>query len=202
MRDRQLAVIAGLPIVNAAIAVFVLSRWGTASEGVEVALRVTARVSFFWFLLAFLATPLYELRPSPATAWLVRWRRVFGVTFGLSMSMHVALILRMFVIYAPEQPPMVTWADFVIGIPGLVLVALMTVTSFDRLRRALGPVRWKRLHTTGLLVVWAIFFLCLVDSVGRKTTDHPTLEYHVFIALLVVAMLLRIGSRWVVARAG
>jgi hypothetical protein len=35
-----------------------------------------------------------------------------------------------------------------------------------------AAVEW-RLHTTGIWVVWAIFFLCLVDSVGRKSTAHP-----------------------------
>ncbi len=186
--------IAAASIVNAAIAFLVLRLWGTGSDGVELALRVTARVSFFYFLLAFLASPLARLAPGAVSTWLVRHRRELGVTFGISMSMHVALILRMFVIYAPERPPMVTWADFAIGIPGLILVALMTVTSFDRLKRAMTPAQWKRLHTNSLFVVWSIFFLCLVDSVGRKQTAHPTLEYHVFIAILVIAMSLRIAA--------
>jgi len=192
---RLASFIAAASIVNAAIALLVLRLWGTGSDGVELALRVTARVSFFYFLLAFVASPLARLAPGAVSTWLVQHRRELGVTFGISMSMHVALILRMFVIYAPERPPMVTWADFAIGIPGLVLVAMMTVTSFDRLKRAMTPTQWSRLHTTGVFVVWSIFFLCLVDSVGRKQTAHPTLEYHVFIAILVLAMSLRIAAR-------
>ena len=192
--DRQTAFILAASIVNATIALLVLRGWGTSSDGVELALRVTARVSCFYFLLAFVAAPLRRLAPGPLTSWLVRYRRAFGVTFGISMSMHVMLISRMFVIYAPEKPPMVTWADFLIGIPGLVLVALMTITSFDRLKRALGPTRWKQLHRAGLFFVWSIFFLCLVDSVSRKETDHPVLAYDAFIAILILAMSLRIGA--------
>jgi methionine sulfoxide reductase heme-binding subunit len=167
---------------------------GTGSDGVELALRTTARVSFFWFLLAYLATPLHVLAEGQASRWLVRRRRSLGVIFGVSMTMHVAFILSLFRIHSPERPPMVTDADFWIGIPGLVLVALMTATSFDALKSALGPVRWKRLHRTGLHLVWAIFFLCLVDSVGRKEAVSPLLEYHVFIAMLLMALALRVAA--------
>ena len=39
---------------------------GTGSDGTELALRMTARLSFVWFMLAFVAAPLHQLRPSPA----------------------------------------------------------------------------------------------------------------------------------------
>ena len=107
------------------------------------------------------------------------------------MAIHVGFILRLFVLHAPDRPPMVTDADFFIGIPGLLLVAALTITSLDALKERLGPVAWRRLHTTGIWVVWAIFFLCLVDSVGRKTTDHPVLAYYAFIAVLLGGVALR-----------
>lgn len=190
----QGAFIVAATTFNALIAIAVLSAWGAEPAGIELALRVTARVSFVWFLLAFVAAPLQQLRPGPVGTWLMRHRRACGIVFGLSMSMHIAFILRMFVLFAPERPPMVTLADFFIGIPGLVMVGLMTVTSFDALKRALGPRRWKQLHRSGLYVVWAIFFLCLTDSVARKETHHPVLEYHLFIAVLVAAMALRLEA--------
>ena len=174
---------------------------GTGSHGVELALRTTARVSFVWFLLAYLASPLHALARGSLSRWLMRRRRALGVVFGASMTMHVAFILALFRIHSPERPPMVTDADFWIGIPGLVLVALMTATSFDALERALGPERWKKLHRTGLHVVWAIFFLCLVDSVGRKDAASPLLEYHVFIAALLAALVLRVVASRRVAHA-
>lgn len=188
---------AAFPVVvaalgNLAIAATVLTRWGTGPDGTELALRTTARVSLVWFLLAFLATPAARLWPGRVTTWLVRQRGTFGVVFGLSMSIHVACILRLFYLFAPERPPMVNTADFTIGIPGLVLVALMTITSITVIRRAVGPVAWDRLHRTGLWVVWSIFVLCLIDSVSRKTTAHPVLAYHVFITLLVGAAMLRL----------
>jgi DMSO/TMAO reductase YedYZ heme-binding membrane subunit len=193
-RDGDLLVILGATALNATVALALFAVAGTDSAGTELALRTTARVSFVWFMLAFLASPLAVLRPGAFSGWLVRRRRAFGVIFGLSMSIHVLCILRLFRLHAPERPPMVTDADFWIGIPGLVFVALLTVTSARRLRRRLGPTAWSRLHRTGIWVVWGIFFACLIDSAGRKETHHPVLAYYAFIAALLAGLALRITA--------
>ncbi len=188
----EVALIAGATLVNASLAGALLLLAGSDSAATELALRTTARVSFVWFMLAFVASPLQQFRASRVTDWLMRRRRAFGVIFGLSMSIHVGFILRLYALHAPARPPMVTDADFFIGIPGLVLVALLTITSVQALKQRLGPIAWQRLHTTGIWVVWAIFFLCLVDSVGRKSTAHPVLAYYAFIAVLLAGMALRV----------
>ena len=192
MDKREAALIVGATLVTGAIAAVLLLLAGSDSAATELALRTTARVSFVWFMLAFVASPLQQLRPSSVSAWLVRRRRALGVIFGLSMSIHVGFILRLFVLHAPARPPMVTDADFVIGIPGLVMVALLTITSAESLKQRLRPVVWRRLHATGIWVVWMIFFLCLVDSVGRKTTAHPVAAYYAFIAVLLLGLGLRV----------
>ncbi len=190
----ELTLILGATALNATIALALFGVVGTDSGGTELALRTTARVSFVWFVLVFVASPLAQLWPGPIPAWLVRRRRGLGVIFGLSMSIHVLCILRLFTLHAPERPPMVTDADFWIGVPGLVLVALMTITSARTLRRRLGPVAWGRLHRTGLWFVWGVFFACLIDSVGRKSTDHPVTAYYVFIAVLLAGLGLRVAA--------
>jgi DMSO/TMAO reductase YedYZ heme-binding membrane subunit len=191
----EVGIILGATLLNATIALSVFALAGTDSDGTELALRTTARVSFVWFMLAFVAAPLSQLYPGPIPDWLVRRRRALGVIFGLSMSIHVLCIRRLFLLHAPARPPMVTDADFWIGIPGLVFVALLTITSAQALRRRLGPVAWGRLHRTGIWVVWTIFFLCLVDSVGRKTTNHPVLAYYLFIAVLLCGLGLRVAAK-------
>ena len=190
----EAALIVGATLINALVAASLLLVAGSDSDGTELALRTTARVSFVWFMLAFIASPLEEVRPSRVSAWLLRYRRGLGVVFGLSMSIHVGFILRLFALHAPARPPMVTDADFLIGIPGLVLVALLTVTSIESIKQRLSPTAWQRLHTTGIWVVWAIFLLCLIDSVGRKTTAHPVLAYYTFIAVLLAGVGLRLAA--------
>lgn len=191
---RELRLIAGATLLNLVLAGLLLALGGTDVAGTELALRMTARISFVWFLLVFTASPLRALWKGGPGDWLLARRRALGVVFGISMSIHVGFILRLYALHAPERPPMVTDTDFSIGVPGLVLVALMTLTSAMALRRRLGETAWKRLHTTGLYVVWAIFFLCLVDSVGRKETPRPWLEYHSFIGVLLAAMALRLAA--------
>ena len=191
-RKNEVALIAGATLVNTSLATLLLLLAGSDSAATELGLRMTARVSFVWFMLVFVASPLHGLSPSRVSAWLMSRRRAFGVIFGLSMSIHVGFILRLYALHAPARPPMVTAADFFIGIPGLVMVGLLTITSAEAAKRRLGPVAWQRLHTTGIWVVWAIFFLCLVDSVGRKTTAHPWLAYYTFIAVLLLGMGLRV----------
>lgn len=183
--------ILGLTAVSLTVAATILVAGAGGREATRLALRATARVSFVYFVLALVASPLLRLAPSPWTTWLRRRRRAFGVAFGFSMTVHVFCILRLYALYAPTRPPMVTDTDFSIGIPGLVLVALMTVTSVVAVRRRLPPAWWARLHRVGIWVVWAIFFLCLVDSVGRKETAHPLAAYWSFIAVLLAALALR-----------
>jgi DMSO/TMAO reductase YedYZ heme-binding membrane subunit len=188
----ELAWILAATLVSLGVAASILIAGEAGRDATRLALRATARVSFVYFMLAFVAAPLAVLRPGSASAWLLRHRRAFGVAFGASMTVHVGCILRLYALYAPERPPMVTDADFLIGLPGLVLVALLTVTSWVRVRRRLVPAHWRRLHRVGIYVVWTIFFLCLVDSVGRKETMHPVLGYYAFIAVLLGAIGLRI----------
>jgi len=191
---REAALIVAGTLLSLTFAGSILIAGAGDREATRLALRATARVSFVYFILAFVAAPLVRLRPGVLTRWLLRRRRAFGVSFGASMTVHVFCILRLYSLYAPERPPMVTDADFWIGIPGLVLVALMTGTSVVAVRRRIAPAHWRRLHRLGIYAVWSIFFLCLVDSVGRKETGHPILGYHLFIAVLVSVMALRFAA--------
>ncbi|MCC6850185.1 MAG: ferric reductase-like transmembrane domain-containing protein [Deltaproteobacteria bacterium] len=187
----EIALIVGATLLGLAVAAGMLAAGEADREATRLALRATARVSFVYFALAFTAAPLARLRPASWSRWLLRRRRAFGVAFGATMTVHVGCILRLYALYAPERPPMVTATDFLIGVPGLVLVACMTVTSLVAVRRRLADVHWRRLHRVGVWVVWAVFLLCLVDSVGRKETAHPFLGYWALVAVLVVAAALR-----------
>jgi DMSO/TMAO reductase YedYZ heme-binding membrane subunit len=190
----EAAIVVAAALLSFGVAATVLLAGGAGRDATRLALRLTARLSFVYFMLAFVASPLARLRPGPVSLWLVRRRRALGVAFGASMSIHVGCILRLYALYAPDRPPMVTDADFFVGVPGLVLVALMTITSAMAIRRRIAPRAWKRLHTVGLYAVWSIFFLCLVDSVSRKETEHPVVGYYAFIAVLLAGMALRLTA--------
>jgi sulfoxide reductase heme-binding subunit YedZ len=190
----ELLWIVGATLCGLTVAAAIMIVGGGDRDATRLALRATARVSFVYFVLAFVAAPLARLHPTTWTRWLLRHRRAFGIAFGATMSVHVGCILRLYALYLPERPPMVTDADFLIGVPGLVLVGLMTTTSAVAVRRRMAAAAWRRLHRVGIWVVWSIFFLCLVDSVGRKETAHPVLGYWAFVTVLLAALGVRFAA--------
>src|SRR5262249_22946287 len=105
---RELLFIVVATLANAALAWTVFAVAGWEARGPEVAVRTRAGVSLVYFLLAFIASPLDRLWPGHVAETLRRYRRALGVTFGLSMSIHVYCISRLFRLYAPAQPPLST----------------------------------------------------------------------------------------------
>jgi DMSO/TMAO reductase YedYZ heme-binding membrane subunit len=89
---------------------------------------------------------------------------------------------------------MVTDADFLIGVPGLAMVAMMTITSLDSWKRRLGSISWKRLHSTGIWVGVGRSSSLLNRRVSRKETNHPVMAYYLFIAILLAAAALRLAA--------
>lgn len=174
------------------VAAIVLAIAGTGSEGTRLALRVTARMAFVLFLAAFTARPLLQLAPGRATRWLMQQRSLIGVCFGLTMSIHAALIIRLFLLARPEWPAAVQSTDITIGIPGLAFVLAMVITSHPQVRRSLHGGLWRLLHTAGAWLVWFIFIACLMDSMTAKARHNPSWQYWPFIALLVAAAALRL----------
>lgn len=183
-------------LLTVVLAGWIMSGHGTGEIGTREALRGTARLAFVPFVLCFIARPLHDLHSNGISAWLLANRRVLGVSFGLSITVHLGLILWLFYLSAPDIPEVVTMADFAIGGPGLFLVAVMLVTSMERARAAIDPVWWNRIHTFGQYLVWFIFLACLTDSHGRKSPPYPASDYVPFIAILVAAMAVRLGAAW------
>ncbi|MFJ4156925.1 ferric reductase-like transmembrane domain-containing protein [Pseudomonas sp. NPDC089752] len=139
--------------------VVVLAAHPAGSDGLRSAIRATARSSFALFLLAFLASSLVALLPSPATRRIVRERRYLGLAFAFSHTVHGLLIYR----YA-QQFPELFWAGRTVtsslpGSIGYVFLLLLTLTSFKPAMRLLGSRTWKALHSTGMWVLAAVFCL-------------------------------------------
>lgn len=60
---------------------------------IRVAIRTTARISFFLFLGAFLGNALYRLVPVTPTRWLKANKDGFVLGFAASHTVHLAFIL-------------------------------------------------------------------------------------------------------------
>ena len=151
----------------------------------HLVLRVTALLSLSFFLCAFIASPLRDVRPGPAADWLVENRRYLGLSFAVSHFFHLAAIAELVRITA--RPP--SAVTLVVGGFGYVLLLAMAATSSDAAVAWLGARRWRRLHSFGLHYLWLVFTLTLLDSVARSSVAAITE------LALVAAMVLRVTVR-------
>ena len=144
------------------------------------ALIWTGRLAFLVFLVPLFARPLRTLFKNTFTATLMRHRRNAGILYGGIQSVHLIIVIAMFVLMS--EPPTET-IMVIVGSIGLALSLGMLVTSFSGPAQALGRKRWKWLHKAGFHVFMFIYFFDFV--VEPLLLGHPT--SHLFWALLTVS---------------
>jgi DMSO/TMAO reductase YedYZ heme-binding membrane subunit len=157
------------------------------SDGIRLAIRVTARTSLVLFLLAFTASACARACANPWTRWQLRNRRQLGLSFAVSHLLH-ALALAALAVSDPRL-----FAD--IGGSGMLLaggsaylvIAAMAATSFDRTAKLIGAVAWRRLHLFGVWYIWLSF----VVAFGKRAVLD--VFYWPFIAALLGALMLRLA---------
>jgi sulfoxide reductase heme-binding subunit YedZ len=151
----------------------------------RAAVRLTAAVSVFCFLLAFTASPLARRWPGPGTRWLVANRRWLGLSFATSHAMHAVVLWRL-TVSVPGFAESVPLATKIAGALGFLVIALMAATSNDASVRALGPRRWTMLHTVGIHYLWIVF----------AATYGPTAIHSPFHAVVTLVLLAALALRW------
>lgn len=152
------------------------------SDAIRLVIRATARTSLILFMLAFSAAALAQLSPVPAVGWLRRNRRYIGVGFALSHLLHAAAIIKL----AQSDPvlfdALTSPASFIFGGVAYGFIIAMLATSFDSTARAIGPLAWQRLHTTGSWFLWLMF----VINFGKRAPLQPSYWSAIVIALLAL----------------
>jgi DMSO/TMAO reductase YedYZ heme-binding membrane subunit len=153
-----------------------------SARGMSSIIVRTVRCALPLFLVAFTASSLATLWPSAGTRWLLANRRYIGLAFAFSMAWHFSFVA--YTIWAFGNPlnAKATALDAI----GFLFLLLLTLTSFRSFARHLSPVNWRRLHKTGVYVIWlvatAIYFHSLRDG---------DLLHRVVFAVLLAAWALR-----------
>ena len=124
-------------------------------EGLHQAMRISAEISAGIFLIVFVASSLHRSIRSRWTAALLRERRYIGLSFALSMAIHLAAIFLAYLRTPGTMPPVDT--IFYAGALGYAFTAALAFTSSDRAVQCLGPKRWRWLHAVGSYYLWFIF---------------------------------------------
>ena len=143
----------------------VIMIWGMAvsdlstGPGVSSMIGLSARCAVPWVYLAFAASSLHILFSSDFSAWVLRNRKYFGLTFGVAMAWQALFIVWMVGVhtgYYTEEVYLLR--DVIEGVVGYVFLVLMVITSFKPGRRALSRKQWRVLHKSGIYFLWAYAF--------------------------------------------
>jgi DMSO/TMAO reductase YedYZ heme-binding membrane subunit len=159
-----------LGAVTLALAVMCLALvlgYGAGPEGAHAVVRWTARTSLVLFTLAYVARPLVQLRPTRTWRDVLAYRKWIGLGFATSHGFHLAGIIA---IAWPDPGAVIRSQNptIVIAVATFLLLGAMAVTSVERIRKAMPPKTWKRLHRTGMHFAWISFFATYAAAIAAS----------------------------------
>jgi hypothetical protein len=163
----------------------VLSVAGVGERGTDLALRVTARLSFLLFWPAYAGSAAAALFGSLLEP-LKRHARNFGLAFASAHIVHLGLVA--WLCWIGAQPSVGTFVFFGIAV---VWTYLLAVLSIGRLHRTIGPKMWWFVSMVGLNY---IAFAFAKDFLGAAVHIDPKYlaGYLPFVLLAVAGPVLRV----------
>lgn len=156
------------------------------SDGIRMAIRLTARTSLALFLLAFTASTLFRVCPNPWTRWQLHNRRQLGLGFAVSHLLHAIAIIALAVTDPTLFAELGGSSMLVAGGSAYLVIAAMAATSFDRTAALIGRIAWRRLHLFGAWYIWLSFMV----TFGKRA--QLDMAYWPFIGALLAAGALRL----------
>ena len=157
-----------------------------SARGMSPVILRSVRCALPLFLVAFTASSLATLWPSAGTRWLLANRRYIGLAFAFAMAWHFSFVA--YTIWSFGNP--LNAKATALDVLGFVFLLLLTLTSFRSGARRLSRANWRRLHKTGVYVIWLVAFAIYFHSV-RNGGD---LFHRVAFAVLLAAWMLRVAA--------
>ncbi|HEY2170640.1 MAG TPA: hypothetical protein VGJ30_13500 [Candidatus Angelobacter sp.] len=159
--------------------------------GVRIALHVTARITFVFFLCAFTGNALRDLWPGRFSLRLSRNRDWFLIAMAAAHTFHLAAIIAFFQVvgWSKFHPVTLLGGGFV-----YLLIYALAAIAIMRLRRgshgALGGS--PRLEATALYLIWLIFALSFFPRIVSGWPVYSLLAVAALAGLVIrIACLLR-----------
>lgn len=166
------------------ILVILFANHGFTEEGFRFSLQATGRISFFVFLITFLASSLVQLFPSPLTLWMSMNRRYLGLSFAIMYLYHALGFLG--VIWLTRHPG-IEGVELIASIVSYTFLVVMTATSFSSFSRVLSPWMWASIHTVGMWTFWYFF----LQEFIHKAEEKPLPMYIPLVLLTIAAAVIR-----------
>jgi sulfoxide reductase heme-binding subunit YedZ len=160
-------------------------------SALRIALHVTARITFLFFVCAFTGNALRDLTPARFSLWLSRNRDWFLVAMAASHTFHLAAIIAFFHVVGWSKLHLVTLLG---GGSVYLLIYALAAVAIRRLRRdghgflAGSP----RLEAAALYLIWLIFALAFVPRIVSGWPVYSILAVAALAALVIrIACLMR-----------
>jgi len=154
------------------------------ARGTEWLIVFAIECALPFLVLAFTASSLAVLWKASPTRWLFANRRYVGLAFAYGMAWHFTYVARYKFVFDLQPAPF----DLALDLTGLLFLLAMTVTSFYPVRQRLHPAHWRRLHKTGIYVLWFLPTYFYLDDFQR---DHSLFNFSA-LALLLAAFAIRV----------
>jgi hypothetical protein len=166
------------------LTILVIGYFGAGEKGTIIALRITARLSFLLFWLAYSAGSLAALFGPPFDI-LKRRSRKFGLAFASAHLVHLGLVA--WICQIGAAPPLAIFVFFGIAVFWTYALAIF---SIPRLREAIADVVWRLLSFVGLNYILLAFARDFIAPKFQLDTEY-LVGYGPFIMLCIVAPSLR-----------
>jgi len=170
------------------VAIAAMAFAGGGTNGTVVALRLTARVSYGFFWLAYAGGAITALF-GPGMSFIGRRVRAFGLAFASAQIVHLGLVIWLAWILPARSIGDAVMPFFAIAI---VWTYLLAALSMEWARTLFTAPMVKALRTIGSEYIALTFFADFVLT-PKYPLEHPSL-YVPFWGMLLLGPLLRLGA--------
>ena len=117
--------------------------------------RYSAHLAFAFLIVAFSASTLKRVSNNALSTYLMRHRRQVGLGFATAHFAHLTALS----LYLTGLEGFSVDASTAVAGFGYVVLLALTLTSNNWSVKQMGPVAWRRLHTTGINILMLYFFV-------------------------------------------
>ncbi len=148
-------------------------------------IRLTARTSAVFFIIAFSANAFHQWQRNSFSWWVFMNRKFFGISFAILHLVHLFFLLLLQKKFHPVFE-MAAISSLAGGGLAYLFLILMLLTSFPFFSKMISKKNWKRLHTFGSYWIWLIFMISYTKRVNTE------IEFLPMIILFLGGLILRI----------
>ena len=149
--------------------------------------RYSAHLAFAFLIVAFSASTLKRVSNNALSTYLMRHRRQVGLGFATAHFAHLTALS----LYLTGLEGFSVDASTAVAGFGYVMLLALTLTSNDWSVKQMGPVAWRRLHTTGINILMLYFFVAF----SAKLLTEGDAIYAVYTMTTALAVITKLSIK-------